>query len=260
MRSRHVLIALGALLAPATLLAGADAVSEYGLDREMYQSFFFRFVSDADMYPPRVPAAVRRFSASQKVAAVNALGKAARAYFESKAFREQWEKEVNRDVPEQPKPLRTPEQIIAEQKAELAESAKELAANIKSMPPEMQAQMRETMAQIEKNLEELRSHREQLAAEEKERYQREMEDYRRALAENQPADPKAKLRDSLTKFLESTQDVPKSAELIRQGRVLRFADPALEGKPSEWKLAFRAGPEALEAARAFGRGWLAELK
>jgi hypothetical protein len=38
-----------------------------------------------------------------------------------------------------------------------------------------------------------------------------------------------------------------------------FADPALEAKPKEWKLCFRAGKPATDAARAFAQKWLADL-
>jgi hypothetical protein len=38
-----------------------------------------------------------------------------------------------------------------------------------------------------------------------------------------------------------------------------FADPAVEAKPSEWKMCFRAGKPATEAARAFAQKWLNDL-
>ena len=39
-----------------------------------------------------------------------------------------------------------------------------------------------------------------------------------------------------------------------------FADAALEAKPAEWKMAFRAGKPATDAARAFAQKWLADLQ
>ena len=39
-----------------------------------------------------------------------------------------------------------------------------------------------------------------------------------------------------------------------------FADAALEAKPAEWKMAFRAGKPAADAARAFAQKWLADLQ
>jgi hypothetical protein len=41
---------------------------------------------------------------------------------------------------------------------------------------------------------------------------------------------------------------------------MRFANEDYEGKPAEWKICFRAGKEATEAARAFARSWLTELE
>ena len=39
-----------------------------------------------------------------------------------------------------------------------------------------------------------------------------------------------------------------------------FADAALESKPKEWKLCFRAGKPSTDAARAFAQKWLGDLK
>jgi len=39
-----------------------------------------------------------------------------------------------------------------------------------------------------------------------------------------------------------------------------FADAALEARPAEWKMAFRAGKPATDAARAFAQKWLADLQ
>jgi hypothetical protein len=38
-----------------------------------------------------------------------------------------------------------------------------------------------------------------------------------------------------------------------------FADPALEARPKEWKMCFRAGKPATDAARAFAQKWLNDL-
>ena len=51
-----------------------------------------------------------------------------------------------------------------------------------------------------------------------------------------------------------------SASLVEQGKVQKFADPALEAKPTEWKMCFRAGKPATDAARDFARKWLAGLQ
>jgi hypothetical protein len=75
-----------------------------------------------------------------------------------------------------------------------------------------------------------------------------------------PADPRALVAMRLRQFLETTADIDFTARLVQQDKVQKFADPALEAKPGEWKMCFRAGKLATETARDFARKWLADLK
>ncbi len=75
-----------------------------------------------------------------------------------------------------------------------------------------------------------------------------------------PADPRALVAMRLRKFLDTTRDIDFSARLVAQGEQQKFADAALEAKPLEWKMCFRAGKPATDAAREFARKWLADLQ
>jgi len=75
-----------------------------------------------------------------------------------------------------------------------------------------------------------------------------------------PADPRALVAMRLRQFLDTTGDIDFTARLVQQDKVQKFADPALEAKPSEWKMCFRAGKLATDTARDFARKWLADLK
>jgi hypothetical protein len=75
-----------------------------------------------------------------------------------------------------------------------------------------------------------------------------------------PADPKVLIRKRLTEFLKATEGVDYGAQLVNKSSKMRFANAAYEQKPDEWKLAYRAGKDATEKARAFAKAWLAELK
>jgi hypothetical protein len=54
--------------------------------------------------------------------------------------------------------------------------------------------------------------------------------------------------------------VDYGAKLEPRDGMMRFVDPALERKPANWKLCYRAGRETVEAARAAATAWLAELR
>jgi len=72
-------------------------------------------------------------------------------------------------------------------------------------------------------------------------------------------DPNVTLRTRLKAFLDATADVDYEARTTGSASSRRFADADLEAKPPEWKMCFRAGREAGEAARAFAQQWLEEL-
>lgn len=87
------------------------------------------------------------------------------------------------------------------------------------------------------------------------------EQYRERLAkfeEDFPADPKTLIKRRLTEFLTETEDVDFSAQLVSKNGKMRFASAAYEQKPANWKLAYRAGKETTEKARAFAEAWRAE--
>lgn len=74
-----------------------------------------------------------------------------------------------------------------------------------------------------------------------------------------PPDPRALVAGRLRRFLEVSRDVAYDARLVDRDGKKVFADEALEAKPGEWKMCFRAGKPATDAARAFAQKWLADL-
>jgi hypothetical protein len=74
-----------------------------------------------------------------------------------------------------------------------------------------------------------------------------------------PADPRALIAARLNRYLEVTKDIDFSARLVDKDGKKAFADAALEARPAEWKMSFRAGKPASDAARAFAQKWLADL-
>lgn len=72
--------------------------------------------------------------------------------------------------------------------------------------------------------------------------------------------PNVTLKRRLEQFLELSADVDFAAPTVGEGSARRFEKPEDEAKPREWKMCFRAGPEATSAARAYAKEWLAELE
>jgi hypothetical protein len=75
-----------------------------------------------------------------------------------------------------------------------------------------------------------------------------------------PRDPRVLVAQRLRQFLDVTKDMAWGATLVESGKLKKFADESLESRPAEWKMAFRAGKPATDAARAFAQKWLADLE
>jgi hypothetical protein len=85
------------------------------------------------------------------------------------------------------------------------------------------------------------------------------EEAMRQLDARWPPDPRALVAGRLRHFLEMSKDVAYEARLVvKDGRKV-FADEALEARPREWKLCFRAGKPATDAARRYAQNWLNDL-
>ncbi|MGN6185156.1 MAG: hypothetical protein ACTHQM_16065 [Thermoanaerobaculia bacterium] len=91
----------------------------------------------------------------------------------------------------------------------------------------------------------------------------EQEQYQQDLAQweqNYPNDPKAFVKQRLQEFLDATDGVDYGAKTAAKWGKQRFVNETYESKGSDWKLAYRAGKEPTEKARAFAKSWLAELR
>lgn len=75
-----------------------------------------------------------------------------------------------------------------------------------------------------------------------------------------PASLNMLVKKRLNDFLELTSSIDYNAKLERRGSKMVFADPALEEKDEFWKACFRSGKPTVDAARAYARQWLSELK
>ena len=64
----------------------------------------------------------------------------------------------------------------------------------------------------------------------------------------------------LQEILDVTADVDYNAELKQGPKYKVFVNPVYEKKSKDWKLAYRAGKQAVDAVRAAAQKWLGEIK
>ena len=77
---------------------------------------------------------------------------------------------------------------------------------------------------------------------------------------NYPENPQVLIKKRLQDILDITADVDYNAELKQGPKYKVFVNPEYEKKSKEWKLAYRAGKQAVDAVRAAAQKWLAEIK
>jgi hypothetical protein len=259
---RVMLTASVAVVVSCLGVLAADVFQTYGLNREGWNESFLSALTARWYNPYEVPAKLKALPAADRVVVVNALGAAAKAWFGTPDFLAAYQKKYEASLPDELKPPRTAKQIADEMRADMRKGLTEMEAQVKSMQGDMRRQLEAALTQMRAQMKEQEAMIEPAAAqqaqEEKERYEEAKK--RPPDPDAAPADPRAALKRALKDFLDRTSAVDYAAALKVSGGRKLFANAAFEQKNKEWKLCFRAGREACEAARTFATGWLAELK
>jgi hypothetical protein len=190
-----------------------------------------------------------------------------RTYTESPAFKADYDKQRESARPAPPKPKESIDSELAKQKAERHKGLEDMRKNLEKMPPEMRKSMEATVKQMEatyasqdadpKMAALMRQNLEMQRAEEEKSYRARVEEFEKRY----PADPRILIAQRLQGFLDLSKDVDFNAKLLPADRgKMKFVDAAYEAKSADWKLCYRAGKPAVEAARTFAGSWLKDLQ
>jgi hypothetical protein len=228
------------------------------------EAVFDSFMADAVSIAGK-PAVFTAMSPAARVALVNFALTLSRTFVESDEFKRRYADHREANGPDPLPEDQTADAIFAKQRAGFEAQVAEMRKLFDQITPEQRATLEEGWKQM----------REQLDAMEKGDKRKEIEgllqDQRNeqirsrnaALAEFEktyPADPRVLVAMRLRHFLDVTSDVAYDARLVEKDKTRVFADAALEAKPAPWKMAFRAGKPATEAARTFAQKWLSDLQ
>ena len=261
MRRRFVMAA--AVVALSCLVGiAADVFQTYGLDRQGWSHSFLSALTARWYNPFEAPAKLKTLAPAERVAVVNALGAAAKAWFDTPEFKAAYKKKYDDSLPADLKPPKTAKQIADEMRAQLRKGQAEMEEALKGFSGDMRKQMEAAAAQMRAQAKEQEALIDTMAAqqaqEEKARYDEAKN--RPPDPDAAPADPRVALKRGLKEFLDRTAGIDYAAALKATSGRKVFVNAAFEQKPKEWKQCFRAGKDACEAARAFATNWLAELK
>jgi hypothetical protein len=248
-------------------LAGQAITTQLGItDGRAKEAVFDSFMAGAVSLAGKAEV----FSAATpqaRVAMVNGATTLARAFVESDEFKRRYADHREANGPDPLPAEQTADQMLAKQRAGFEQQVEALRKQFvqDSITPEQKATLEEGFETMRARFTEMEKGPQRAEMETMLKGQRAEQVSAHAAATKEfetlfPADARALVAMRLRAFLDATRDIDFTAKLVEQDKLRKFADPALEAKPSEWKMCFRAGKPATDAAREFARKWLADLQ
>ncbi|MDO8679168.1 MAG: hypothetical protein Q7R30_11485 [Acidobacteriota bacterium] len=265
MRTRLVTLVLFAIIS-ATAVAQADVFATLGSNETEAREQIFSSFSSGFVTPAGTAEVFKVATAEGRAAIVRAVIAFARSYSTSADFTRRYATFRDDQKPAAPEAGKSGDQLRAEQRqgleagiANAQKMAKERPAMKKDMD-HLAAELKKQLAQLGKDKtlnkqvdETLKQANQGLAAQ----YQIKVV----AWEKKYPADPKAIVVLRLKEFLaeSATVDFAAKTALSKENKKQVFINPDYELKPMQWKMMYRAGKPAVEAARAAAQDWLKAL-
>jgi hypothetical protein len=262
MRSYVIITLLCAAVVGAT---AQDHLATLGISEgRAKEAVFDSFMSDAVSIAGK-PAAFLGLSPTARVTLVNFALNLARTFVESDDFKRRYADHREANGPEPLPEEQTADAIFAKQRAGFENQVAEMQKLFDQITPEQRATLEAGWTDMRRQLDDMEKgeRRKQIESMLKDQRDELVRTRNAALKEfdkTYPPDPRALVAMRLRHFLEATSDVNFGAQLVDKDKRKVFADPGLEGKPAEWKMAFRAGKPATDAARTFAQKWLNDLQ
>jgi hypothetical protein len=250
----------------AGLLGGAEGLKGLAVgDTEAKESALSAFVYGMPSWSPATRNAFIAASGSERAALTKAALGWVKSYTETAAFKAAYAKWREEGKPEAPASGNAGADLKRQQE-EVDKQIAEMKKSMASLPPEQRKVVEQSIKEIERNMAEraadpqfqknMLAGAEAVRAEAAEKYKEDIA----AWQKDRPADSRVLIARRLREFLEVSADVDFEAKLVAAGSGrTRFADPEDEAKGGEWKLCYRAGKDAVGAARTFATSWLAQL-
>jgi len=259
-RLRLLTFALG-LFTLTGLVAAASVFTDLGVSENDARAAMFDNLTGSGSYFPGNKAAFKSASGQARAAMVQALATFGKAYVQSDTFKQKYAAylEANRPTPPTPK---TVDGEVARIKKDIEDGIKNTEETIKQMPPDQQKQMQDLIASMREQEAQyddpatkqmLATSIAQENLDDKQQYEENLKEFN----DDHPTDVNVLVARRLEEFVDLSQTVNFDAKLDANGS---FVDQKYERQDGNWKLLYRAGKPAVDAARAFAQQWLKELK
>lgn len=235
-------------------------ISEGRAKEAVFDSFMTGAVSIAGK-----PAAFIALTPAARATLVGFALSLARTFVESDDFKRRYADHREANGPDPLPEEQTADAVLAKQRAGFDSQVAEMRKMFDQITPEQRAtleagwkDMGDQFTAMEKG--DRRRELDGMLKAQRAEQVRQRDDAMRAFEKTYPIDHRTLVAMRLGRFLAATHDVAYDAQLIDKNTKKVFANDAFEGKPAEWKMAFRAGKPATDTARAFAQKWLAELQ
>lgn len=247
------------------MATGQDHLADLGITAgRAREAVFDSFIADTISLAGE-HAVFKAASTTARVAMVNFALTLARTFVETDDFTRRYADHRDANGPDPLPEEPTADAILAKQRSGFEEQVEQMRKLFDQITLEQRATLEAGWKDMRQQLADMETgpRRAELDAALKE--QRVAHGRERELAMKQldavwPSDARALVANRLRRFLEVSGNVAYEARLIDKDGKKVFADPVLEARSKEWKLCFRAGKPATDAARAFAQKWLADLQ
>ncbi len=201
-----------------------------------------------------------------RTAVTNDLLAYTKQYVKTPAFKKEYDALKESNKPKENK-LQTPEEMRKETIEMYKKSIAETEANLKKADASIKSIFENVLTESKKQLKEAEDPNNKTMANYAKNYPQllksNQQSYQQSLQQweaKYPADQLLFVKQRLLKFLEETKDIDFNAEVnVKNGKKI-FVNPVYEkNKSYYWKMAYRAGKEVVEPARAFVTEWLKEI-
>jgi hypothetical protein len=249
----------------AAAAGGQSYLADLGISEgRAKEAVFDSFVGDTASLAGK-PEAFKAAPAATKVGMVNFALTLARTFAESDEFTRRYADHREANGPDPLPEEQTVDAVLAKQRAGFEEQVIEMQKLFDQITPEQRATLEQGWDDMRRQLTEMetgprRAELEKALRQTRTAAVREREAALQELEKVYPTDPRALVATRLKRFLDVSKDLAYDARLVDRDGKRVFADPALEARPAEWKLCFRAGKPATDAARSFAQKWLSDLQ
>ena len=257
---------MGTAVVLGVAAAGADILSTLRLSEAAAKEGILEGLLTGSPYDQKAFAAFKALPPSARAEAVRGGLAWIKTYSESPAFKAAYADFRNEQKPGPPDKVIPADESLKQQKANFEKQVAEMQENLAGLDAETRKAVEEGIKQMRARMEEMekdpgqmalmRQGKEMESGENAEQYAEQLKSWE----EEYPADVRGLIKRRIREFLDTSAGVDFSAKLVKRKSRMYFADEAYEDKPSDWKICFRAGKEATQAAREFAAAWLAELE